>query len=535
MLFEEITAAAGLKFSHASGARGQYQMPEQYGSGGAFLDFDGDGRLDVFLIHCGGPESPAKNQLFQQQPDGAFRNVSAGSGLDTAGYGMGATAGDINNDGLPDVLVTEYGAVRLFLNLGGGKFKDITQAAGIDNARWATTSAVFDYDRDGWLDIVIGNYVDYNPTLQCRDGAGALEYCGPQNYAGTVTRLFHNLGRQGAPGSAAFEDVTVRAGLARALGPALGILCADFDGDRWPDIFITDDGRPNRLFMNQRNGAFLEQAAIRGLAYNGMGETAANMGIALGDVNGDGLFDLFVTHLAREQHALWVQGPRGLFMDQTAVFGLVAPKWRGESFGDVFADFDHDGWLDLAVVNGRIARGQDPGPRVEGLDPFWSPYAQRYQLFLHDGKGRFNDVSLENPAFCGRAAVGRGLAWGDVDNDGDADLLAMSTGGPAQLFRNVAPKRGHWLVIRALEPAHGNRDAYGAEILVEAGTRRWWRLAQPCCSYMVTHDPRVHFGLGAATAIESIRVLWPDGSDETFPGGPADRQLVLRHGEGKKP
>jgi hypothetical protein len=530
VLFEDITAQVGLNFIHDSGATGQFSLPEQYGSGCAFLDFDNDDRLDIYLVHGAGTNSPSRNQLFHQEADGTFRNVSEGSGLDVAGCFMGVTVGDVNNDARPDVLVTEYGGARLFLNLGQGRFSDVTAAAGIENSRWSTAAAFFDYDRDGWLDLVIGNYLDYNPTLRCYDAAGTLEFCGPHNFPGTVAKLFHNQGAQDGSNVVRFADVTVSAGLTRALNPALGVLCADFDGDRWPDIFLTDDGRPNRLFMNRRDGTFVEEAALRGLAYNGMGQTAANMGIALGDVNGDGLFDLFVTHLATEQHTLWVQGPRGLFMDQTAPYGLVSPAWRGEAFGDVLADFDHDGWPDLALVNGRIKRGLDPAPRLESLGAFWHPYAQRYQLFLHNGQDRFIDVSLANPAFCGRAGVGRGLACGDIDNDGDLDLLSSCTGGPAQLFRNVAQKRGHWLMIRAVDPAHANRDAYGAEMVIEAGGRRWWRLVQPCLSYMTSHDPRVHVGLGPAESVQSIQVIWPDGTEETFPGGPADRFIVLRKG-----
>jgi hypothetical protein len=535
LLFADVSEKAGLRFLHDSGSQGQYMMPEHIGSGAALFDYDNDGRLDIYLIQCGGTNSASKNQLFHQELDGTFKNVSAGSGLDVAGIGMGATAGDVNNDGLPDLFVTEYGRLRLFLNRGGGRFEDVAPAAGIESDRWATSASFVDYDRDGWLDLVVGNYVDYNSTLQCKDPAGAPEFCGPQDFQTTVSRLFRNRGADAGPGNAAFEDVTVRSGFTKAQGKALGILCADFNGDRWPDIFIADDGIANRLYINQKNGTFTEEALIRGLAYNAMGAAAGNMGIALGDVNNDGLFDLFITHLTHEEHALWMQGPRGLFEDKTAGYGLAGQRERGTGFGTVLADFDLDGWPDLAVVNGTIRRGSaHRGTPLPGLVPFWHPYAQHNQLFLNDATGRFVDVSAANAPFCGFVGVGRGLACGDIDNDGALDLLSVCAGGPAQLLHNVAPRRGHWLVVRATDPACGNRDAIGAELLAEAGGRKWWRLIQPSCSYLVSNDPRAHFGLGAVERIESLRVVWPDGSEERFPGGPCDRQVNLVKGSGSK-
>lgn len=534
-LFANITQASGIDFLHDSGSRGEYMMPEHIGSGGALFDFDNDGRLDLYLVQCGGPDSGAPNQLYHQEPGGTFRNASAGSGLDVAGTGMGATAADVNNDGWTDLFLTEYGRIRLFLNRTGGRFEDVTAASGLDNARWSTAASFVDFDRDGWLDLVVGNYVDYYPSLECRDPSGAREFCGPQDFQTTVSRLFRNRGAAASPTGVAFEDVTVRSGFSRAQGKVLGILCADFTGDRWPDIFMADDGVPNRLYVSQRNGVFTEEAVARGLAYNAMGATAGNMGIGLGDVNGDGVFDLFVTHLTHEQHALWIQGPRGLFQDETASRGLAHAPIRGTGFGTVLADFDLDGTSDLAIVNGAIRRGTaHPGEPLEGLIPFWHPYAQQSQLFLNDGTGRFTDVSALNPAFCAASIIGRGLAAGDLDNNGAIDLVAICAGGPAQVFRNSAPKPGHWLGVRAvLEPAFGGRDAIGAEITVEAQGRRWWRLIQPSTSFLVSNDPRALFGLGQAGSVDAIRILWPDGFEELFPGTQADQHLTLRKGTGQ--
>ncbi len=526
--FDDITERVGLEFKHNPGATGDFLMPESIGSGGAFFDFDQDGRLDVYLVHGAPAAVGVRHQLYHQEPDGTFRNVSAGSGLDVSGPGMGVAVGDVNNDGQPDVLLTEVGRVRLFLNRERGKFTEVGEAAGLDNPRWATSASFLDYDRDGRLDVVVANYVDYSPTVRCFDSRGRLEYCGPQGMAGTVTRLFHNAAVD-AGGLVRFKDVTVASGLAKTLGAALGVLCVDLTGDRWVDILLADDGMANRLFVNRHDGTFVEEALSRGLAYNALGAPAANMGIACGDVDGNGLTDLFIPHVSWEQHALWKQGPPGLFLDQAAVAGLTEGTLRGTGFGAALVDIDRDGDLDLAFVNGRIRRAELAVRFLPGMEPFWEPYAQYAQLFANDGSGRFREVSAENPALCARAAVGRGLAVGDVDNDGAPDLLVMNTGAPARLLRNVAPAKGHWLTVRAIEPALGGRDACGAEVAVVAGSRQWRRWIQPGSSYLVSHDPRAHFGLGPATTFDRIEVIWPDGSVETFPGGAADQAVTLRH------
>src|SRR5262249_50342108 len=359
--------------------------------GCAFFDFDGDGRLDLYLLHNGGPKG-AKNQLFHQEADGTFRDVSAGSGLDVAGYGMGVAVGDVNNDGRPDVVLTEYGGTRLFLNQGGGRFLEVTRQAGLDNPLWATSAAFFDFDRDGWLDLVVVNYIDYDPSFTCAGPGGKLDFCGPNMFQGTVARLYRNRGPQpGRPG-VSFEDVTLKAGLSAARGKGLGVLCADFNGDGWPDIFAANDMMANHLWINQRNGTFKEEALTRGVAYTGTGASAANMGIAWGDVDGSGLPSLFVTHIIDESHTLWKQGPRGFFHDQTASAGLTA-GWRSTGFGTAFVDFDRDGWPDLAFVNGGVLRNRD----AKESGPFWSQYAQRNQLYANAGQGKFRDISEHNP------------------------------------------------------------------------------------------------------------------------------------------
>jgi enediyne biosynthesis protein E4 len=528
--FEDITDRVGLDFVHDPGPLGGYPMPQTVGSGVALFDFDGDGRLDVYLLNNGGPGG-RPNQLFKQKEDGTFVNVSKGSGLDFSGYCMGVAIGDVNNDGRPDVLVTLYTGVRLFLNNGDGTFTDVTKEAGLDNPSWGTSAAFFDYDRDGLLDLVVVNYVDYDPSWKCTAPSGTPDYCAPKTFTGRVSALFHNLGRGPGGKGVRFEDVTLKSGLGKVPGPGLGVICADIDGDGWPDIFIANDGQPNRLWINQKDGTFKEEALARNVAYDGMGQAQAGMGIAYGDIDNHGLSDIFVTHLTGETNTLWKQGPRGLFQDRTGASGLTALRWRATGFGTVLADFNHDGSLDLAVVNGRVSRGNPTANPA--LGEHWSQFAERNQLFANDGTGKFRDVSLGSPDLCGTANVARGLAWGNVNGDGAVDLLLTTAGGRARLFKNVVPDRGHWLMVRTVDPALGGRDALGAEVTTRAGERRWSRLVSAAGSYLSSGDPVVHFGLGAAAEVEVLEVLWPDGCREAFPGGPADRLVVLRKGQGK--
>jgi hypothetical protein len=509
-------------------------MPQSMGNGAALFDADGDGRLDVYLADAGtlGRDGGqrASGKLFLQGADGRFRDATAGSGLEGGGFGCGVAVGDADSDGRPDLLVTEYGGIRLHRNVGGGRFTDVTAASGLAGTAWGASAAFFDFDRDGRLDVAVANYVAYDPAIVCYHGDGARDFCGPKEFSRVPASLYRNVSEAGGVGPR-FTDVSAAAGFTTAAGAGLGVLCADVDGDGWDDVFVANDQDPNHLWINRHDGTFREEGVIRGVATNVVGATAANMGVAWGDADGDGLDDLFVTHLDTETHTLWRQGPRGTFADVTAAAGLARAR-RNTGFGVALADFDCDGDLDLAWANGRIGRGVPAD--APALDPFWRPYAQANDLFANDGRGGFAAIAAANPDFCGMPNVARGLCAGDVDDDGDVDLLVATTAGRPLLLENVAPRRGHWLGVRALEPV-GPRDAHGAVVTVATADARRSRLVQPGTGYCSSHDPRAHFGLGTAAAYDSIEVRWPDGTMERFPGGAADRRIELVRGTGTAP
>ncbi len=521
-LFVDVTADSRLDFRHDAGIDGSFFMPQIVGAGAAIFDYDGDDDLDLYLLNGAYREQPAParpvNRLFRREADGTYRDVTEASGLGDAGFGMGTAVVDFDNDGDPYVYVANHGPVALYRNNGDGTFTNVTERAGVRNARWACSVAFFDYDLDGYLDLFVGNYVHYPEPKVCTDDAGRPEYCGPLSSPPTPNVLLHN------NGDGTFSDETASSGIGSTTGRALGVVCEDFDGDGWIDVYVANDGEANHLWINNGDGTFTESAVVTGTALSAFGNPEASMGVTAGDVDGDGDLDLFMAHLARESNTLYRNDGYGNFDDVTALSGLGTPSLPLTGFGAAFFDIDHDGALDVAVANGRVSRG----PVIDGadLDAPLAAYAERNLLFRNNGDGRFTDVSDLAGPFCDPVEVSRGLAVGDLDGDGDLDMVVSNCDGSARILSNEAPKRGHWLIVRALDPRL-RRDAYGARVIVTAGGRRFHRTINPGYSYASSNDPRAHFGLGAAERADSIEVRWPDGQVDRFGPTAADQVITL--------
>ena len=520
--FVDVTSQSGLEFVHVNGATGGLLLPEVIGSGGALFDFDNDGDLDVFLVQSSGPSALFRNELI----NGAdrtrtlrFTDVTKAGGLSTSGYGMGAATGDIDNDGWIDLYVTSLGSNQLFRNNGNGTFTDITAKSGTDDPRWSTSATFFDYDRDGWLDLFIVNYVNFRAdmTRNCFSAGSARDYCNPAVYDAASDKLLHN-NRDGT-----FSDVSTRSAIARESGRGLGVLASDFNGDGWTDLYVANDGDPNQLWINTRGtGAFADDALLAGVAVNRGGQSQGSMGIDVGDIDRDGDDDLFVTNLDNEGNTLYINGGTGLFEDRTAEFGLFKLGFTG--FGTRFMDYDNDGWLDLIVVNGAV---RHLSGQVQKGDPY--PLKQRSQLFRNDRGRKFVDVSDgAGPPFA-QLQVARGAATGDLDNDGDVDIVVFNNNGPARVLLNDVGSRRHWLGIRAIDSRY-KRDAVQSRIVL-AGQPAATRTVQTDGSYCVASDPRVLFGLGSETGARTVRVQWAGGQVEEFRDLAVDRYYVLEPGK----
>jgi hypothetical protein len=541
-LFQEVAAQVGLNFRHFTGATGEFYMPEIMGSGIALFDFDGDADLDVYLpqgtlldttrrpadaLFPPPAGQPRGHRLFRNdlKPGGklSFVDVTVQAGVERDAYGMGVAVADYDNDGDLDLYVTNFGPNVLYRNNGNGTFTDVTREAGVDDERWSSSAAFLDYDRDGDLDLFVANYIDFTikGNRKCFATTGERDYCTPSIYRPVPSRLFRN------EGSGKFVDATGTAGIGNAFGPGLGVASADFNGDGWLDIYVANDGAANILWINKKDGTFEESALLSGVAYAADGVARAGMGVGCGDFDNDGDEDVLVTNLRREGSTLYRNDGKGLFHDASAEFGLAHTSFLSTGFGTGWFDYDHDGRLDLFTANGAVTL-------LETLKGTPYPFTQRNQLFHNEGENRkFLEVTTAAGPALALLEVGRGAAFGDIDNDGDIDIVVSNNNGPVRLLRNEAGSGNHWLQVR-LEGVKDNRNGLGARIAVlRKEMPALWRRCSTDGSYLTASDARVHFGLGKVAAIEAVEVYWLNGDREVWRDIKVNASVTLRQGSGK--
>ena len=586
-----MAEAVGLDFVHFNGMSGEFYFPEIMPPGAGLLDYDNDGDLDVYFVQGTmlgrgrtldqallPPQGtlPPKGRLFRNdlkvQEDGSrtlrFTDVTDRSRIDARGYGMGVAAGDIDNDGWVDLYLTNVGPDQVLRNNGDGTFTDVSKRAGTDDPGWGVSAAFLDYDRDGWLDLYVGNYVHYTAAtdISCPGLAGGQDYCPPRVYRAQPDRLYHNEGK------GRFIDVTDTALVGRVFGPALGVSTADFNGDGWTDIYVANDGQENLLWINQRDGTFKNTALVSGVALTADGKAEASMGVDAGDFDNDGDDDLFMTELSDEGMNLYVNDGSATFEDLSARSGLGPSSLGYTGFGAAWFDFDNDGWLDILSVNGTVEAIEG---KQDSRDGSRFPYDQRKLLFRNLRNGRFEEVSSQAGVVFRTSEVGRGAAFGDIDNDGDVDVLVANNSGRAQLLVNNVGSRSHWLGLRLVggriardmlgaqiaivrpstrsassgsmvssvepstssgrpEPVEG-RDMLGAQLgVVRKNVPTMWRRVRSDGSYASANDPRVLVGLGDLAEAPDVRVRWPSGRVEEWTGVAIDQWITLTEGRGTK-
>ncbi len=534
--FAEEAAERGLVFAHQSGHRKRFLYPEIICGGAALFDQDQDGDLDAYLVQSGGVLTPRAerpgNQLFENDGHGRFRDVSAASGADDRGYGMGVATGDCDQDGDTDLYVTNLEQNALLVNDGRGRFTDVTAAAGAGEERWSTSAAFFDAERDGDLDLFVVNYILWTLEAErtCYAAPHGEDYCGPKAYDNPAPSTFL-VNR----GDGTFEERSTAAGLRGAFGNGLGVGVLDFDSDGWLDVFVANDGMRNNLWVNRRDGTFADQALTAGCAVDQDGQLKAGMGVGVLDLDDDADEDLLVVNLTNEHDSLYLnQG--GFFADRTAAAGLTRVGRRFTRFGAGFQDFDNDGHADLFQANGRVSHGAESS----GPDPFAEPNLL-YRGLLDGAKGpRFEEVLPRGGTAAALVATSRAAAFGDVDGDGGVDVLVLNRDGAAHLLRNRVAARGSWLRLRVLE-RHG-ADALGALVTLRTGGRTLTRRVRSDTSYCAANDPRVHLGLGAGEGVGAqgagargveVSVRWLDGTQEAFGALAAGREWTLVRGTGQ--
>lgn len=517
--FTDITAQSGIKFVHNAGKAGKKYLPETMGSGVAFFDADGDGWLDVILVNSKNLTNKThrtNTKLYRNNRNGTFTDVSAGSGIDLEAFGMGVAVGDYDNDGRDDVYITALEGDRLFHNLGKFKFKDVTAQSGIRNASFGTSAAWLDYDRDGKLDLFVANYVAWTQKgdLWCSLDGSTKSYCTPESYKGESSKLFHNLG------NGKFEDATQKAGLADPTSKSLGVTVLDYNNDNWPDLFVSNDTQPNKLYRNKRNGTFAEEAVSAGVAFGEDGVARGAMGTDAGDYDRSGRAHLLVGNFSNQMLGLYHNEGNGLFVDEAPRSSVGRASLLNLTFGLFYFDYDLDGWLDIFTANGHI--DEEIGrvqPKIQ--------YKQPPLLLHNDGKGRFENVTAQQPADFQRPVVARGAAYGDFDHDGDLDIIVSTNNGPAYLFRNDGGNRNHWLHLK-LVGTRSNRSAIGAKVYLEAPGGKQWQMVRSGSSYCSQSELALTFGLGADTKVNSILIDWPSGIHQHLKNVAANQYMTIQ-------
>jgi hypothetical protein len=525
--FEDIAGRAGVHFVTENSPTPEKHQPETMPAGVALFDYDGDGLLDIYLVN--GAEMPSLqktgpkyyNRLFHNNGDGTFTDATEHAGVAGTGYGMGVAVGDYDNDGSPDLFVANVNGNQLFHNDGHGTFTDVTAKAGVSGAThkgrkmWSIAAGWFDYNRDGLLDLFVVNYCDwdarYEPSCMGINGRG---YCHPNSFAPLTNTLYRN------NGDGTFTDVSAETGIAKVEGRGMGVAFADYDNDGWPDVFVANDNSPNRLFHNIDGKRFEEVGLAAGVAYNDDGIALAGMGVDFSDVNNDGLPDIWHTAIENETFPLFMNKGKGVFVNATQESGIANLTRLMSGWSNGIVDLDNDGWKDLVVARSDVM------DNIEQVSKHFR-YAEPNSVFRNLGNGKFEDVSGTAGADFVRPAPHRGLAYGDLDNDGRVDLVVTALGAPVSVFRNVSDTHNHWILLQ-LVGTKSNRMGIGAQIRVTTDSgRKLYNEVTTSTGYAASSDPRVHFGLGASRVIREIEIRWPSGTSQLLHDVTADRVLVV--------
>jgi len=531
--FSEVPASlSGIHFTHVAGASPEKYLPESTGSGCAFLDYDNDGWMDIYLVNSGPcdfftPATPLRNALYRNNRDGTFTDVTEKAGVGGGGYGMGAAVGDYNGDGFPDLYVTQYGRSILYRNNGDGTFTDVTAQAGVAAPGWASSAVWFDYDNDGKLDLFVCRFVDFDKLKHHKCSApnvpalaGQAEYCYPRLYAPMPSWLFHN------NGDGTFTDVSQKMGITDNPGKGWGVVATDINNDGWMDLFVANDTEANFLFKNDRGQRFEEIGFTAGVAFGEGGKARSGMGVDSADFDQDGWMDLFVTNLDHEFYSLYQNKHDETFDDRAVATGIGKATQMMSGWGVKFFDYDNDGNLDLMIANGH------PDDLIEKLKPGVG-FSEPLLLFQNTGNGLQNVSAQSGPVF-NTPYKARGLALGDCNNDGAVDVLISMNDAPPLLLKNEVGTQSHWLGVN-LVGMKANRDAVGARITFQAGDMKRTRMKVAGGSYMSYHDPRLVLGIGKRTKFDWIEVKWPQPSGvvQRFTDVPIDRYITIVEGQGK--